>query len=415
MKHDRLIFHIDVNSAFLSWESVYRLKQDPDAVDLRSIPSAVGGDSKSRHGIVLAKSTLARKYGVATGEPLASARRKCPSLTIVPSRFDFYIKCSQKLHHLLEDYTPDIEKFSIDEAFLDMTETIHLFGDPRETADAIRRRIDRELNLTVNIGISSNKLLAKMASDFEKPDRTHTLFPEEIQEKMWPLPLRDLFFVGSSAADKMNRIGLHTIGDMAACHERILKAHLGDKYGSQIHRYANGMDDEPVESREPANKGYGNRITLARDVSDFDTACQVLLALSETVGARLREERVRCNCICVELKDWQFVSRSHQLTLDTPTDSTQILYQNACRLLKEFWDLTPVRLIGLRTTRISEDSYEQLSLFETSQSRKMKELERAVDKIRGKYGIDSIKRASFLKEDALTDHAVSKKKHLHST
>ena len=346
---------------------------------------------------------------------MASARRKCPSLTIVPSRFDFYIKCSQKLHHLLEDYTPDIEKFSIDEAFLDMTETIHLFGDPRETADAIRRRIARELNFTVNIGISSNKLLAKMASDFEKPDRTHTLFPEEIQEKMWPLPLRDLFFVGSSAADKMNRIGLHTIGDMAACHERILKAHLGDKYGSQIHRYANGMDDEPVESREPANKGYGNRITLARDVSDFDTACHVLLALSETVGARLREERVRCNCICVELKDWQFVSRSHQLTLDTPTDSTQILYQNACRLLKEFWDLTPVRLIGLRTTRISEDSYEQLSLFETSQSRKMKELERAVDKIRGKYGIDSIKRASFLKEDALTDHAVSKKKHLHST
>lgn len=415
MKHDRLIFHIDVNSAFLSWESVYRLKQDPDSVDLRSIPSAVGGDSKSRHGIVLAKSTLARKYGVATGEPLASALRKCPSLTIVPSRFDFYIKCSQKLHHLLESYTPDIEKFSIDEAFLDMTETIHLFGEPEETADAIRRRIAGQLNFTVNIGISSNKLLAKMASDFEKPDRTHTLFPEEIQEKMWPLPLRDLFFVGSSAADKMNRIGLHTIGDMAACDERILKAHLGDKYGSQIHRYANGLDDDPVESREPANKGYGNRITLARDVSDFDTACQVLLALSETVGARLREEKVRCNCICVELKDWQFVNRSHQLTLDTPTDSTQVLYQNACRLLKEFWDLTPVRLIGLRTTRISEDSYEQLSLFETSQSRKMKELERAVDKIRGKYGIDSIKRASFLKEDALTDHAVSKKKHLHSS
>ena len=150
-----------------------------------------------------------------------------------------------------------------------------------------------------------------------------------------------------------------------------------------------GRQDEP--DRPAHHRGYGNRITLARDVSDFDTACQVLLALSETVGARLREERVRCNCICVELKDWQFVSRSHQLTLDTPTDSTQILYQNACRLLKEFWDLTPVRLIGLRTTRISEDSYEQLSLFETSQSRKMKELERAVDKIRGKYGIDSIK------------------------
>ncbi len=412
MGHDRLIFHIDVNSAFLSWESVYRLEQDPEALDLRAIPSAVGGDSKSRHGIVLAKSTPAKKYGVATGEPLVNALRKCPELTVVPSRFDLYLKCSKKLIRLLEDYTPDIEKFSIDEAFLDMTETIHLFGSPLKTADQIRQRIARELKFTVNIGISSNKLLAKMASDFEKPDKIHTLFPEEIREKMWPLPLRDLFFVGSSAADKMNRIGLHTIGDIAACDVRILKSHLGNKYGALIHRYANGLDDEPVADREPVNKGYGNSITLSRDVSDYDTAFQVLLALSETVGARLREDHIRCNCICVEIKDWQFNSRSHQLTLDAPTDSTYVLHQNACRLLKEFWDLTPVRLIGLRTSQISEDSYEQLSLFDTGQSRKMQDLERAVDKIRGKYGTDIIKRASFLKKDALTDHAVSKAKHL---
>lgn len=412
MGHDRLIFHIDVNSAFLSWESVYRLEQDPEALDLRAIPSAVGGDSKSRHGIVLAKSTPAKKYGVATGEPLVNALRKCPELTVVPSRFDLYLKCSKKLIRLLEDYTPDIEKFSIDEAFLDMTETIHLFGSPLKTADQIRQRIARELKFTVNIGISSNKLLAKMASDFEKPDKIHTLFPEEIREKMWPLPLRDLFFVGSSAADKMNRIGLHTIGDIAACDVRILKSHLGNKYGALIHRYANGLDDEPVADRAHVNKGYGNSITLSRDVSDYGTAFQVLLALSETVGARLREDHIRCNCICVEIKDWQFNSRSHQLTLDAPTDSTYVLHQNACRLLKEFWDLTPVRLIGLRTSQISEDSYEQLSLFDTGQSRKIQDLERAVDKIRGKYGTDIIKRASFLKKDALTDHAVSKAKHL---
>lgn len=412
MENNRLIFHIDVNSAFLSWESVYRLEKDREAVDLRTIPAAIGGDSKSRHGIVLAKSTLARKAGVVTGEPLVSAYRKCPDLTVVPSRFELYTKCSQRLIRLLMDYTPDIEKFSIDEAFLDMTETIHLFGDPIKTADKIRQRILDELKFTVNIGISSNKLLAKMASDFEKPDRTHTLFPNEIPDKMWPLPLRELFFVGSSAADKMNRIGLHTIGDIASCDIQILQAHLGDKYGTQIHRYANGIDEEPVADREPASKGYGNSITLPRDVSDYETACQVLLALSETVGARLREENVRCNCICVELKDWQFTNRSHQLTLNTSTDSTSVLYQNACRLLKEFWDLTPVRLIGLRASQISEDSYEQLSLFETDQSKKMRELERTVDKIRGKYGVDSIKRASFLREDALTDHAVSKKKHL---
>ncbi len=165
-------------------------------------------------------------------------------------------------------------------------------------------------------------------------------------------------------------------------------------------------------SRGPANKGYGNSITLSRDVSDYGTACQVLLALSETVGARLREENVRCSCICVELKDWKFSTQSHQLTLSAPTDSTWGLYGHACRLLKEFWDLRPVRLIGLRASQVSEGPYEQLSLFDTEQSRKMKELEKAVDKIRGKYGVDSIKRASFLKEDALVDHAVSKKKHL---
>lgn len=411
MSPRRLIFHIDVNSAFLSWESVYRLENTPGEIDLRTIPSAVGGDSKSRHGVILAKSIPAKKLGVTTGEPLVSALRKCPDLVIVPSRFDFYIKCSKKLISLLENYTPDIEKFSIDEAFLDMTGTIHLFGDPIQTAHEIRERIFRELKFTVNIGISSNKLLAKMASDFEKPDKTHTLFPEEIEKKMWPLPLRHLLFVGESAAEKMKRIGLHTIGDVAMCDVPVLKAHLGDKYGTMIHRYANGIDDEPVESREPANKGYGNSITLPRDVADYDTACQVLLALSETVGARLREEKVRCNCICVELKDWQFRTQSHQLTLIVPTDSTTILYENACRLLKEFWNLTPVRLIGLRTSRISEDSYEQISLFETHQSQKMKELEKAVDKIRGKYGIDSVKRASFLKKDSLVDHAVSKKKY----
>lgn len=412
MERQRLIFHIDVNSAFLSWESVYRLKMDPEALDLRTIPSAVGGDASSRHGIVLAKSTPAKKYGITTAEPLVSALRKCPELLIVPSRFDLYLEYSRKLIHLLEDYTPDIEKFSIDEAFLDMTETIHLFGAPEEVADRIRERIHRELGFTVNVGIAPNKLLAKMASDFEKPDRTHTLFAGEIPKKMWPLPLRSLFFVGSSAAARMERIGLHTIGDVAACDLHILKNHLGSKYGTLIHRYANGIDDEPVAEREPLNKGYGNSITLSSDVSDYDTACQVLLALSETVGARLREAQVRCNCVCVELKDWQFNTQSHQMTLSTPTDSTSVLYQNACRLLREFWDLTPVRLIGLRTSHISEDQFEQLSLFENEQSRKMKELEKAVDSIRGKYGIDSIKRASFLKEDAVVDHAVSKKKHL---
>lgn len=408
----RIIFHIDVNSAFLSWESVYRLSHNPDALDLRTIPSIVGGDQASRHGIVLAKSTPAKKFGITTGEPIAQALKKCPELTIVPSRFDYYLESSEKLIHILEEYTPDIEKFSIDEAFLDMTDTIHLFGEPVETACKIRQRIKTELGFTVNVGISSNKLLAKMASDFEKPDRCHTLWPWEITEKLWPLSVRDLFFVGGSAEKKMNDLGLHTIYDLAHCNLQVLKAHLGEKYGIQIYNYANGIDDEPVEEREPLNKGYGNSVTLSRDVDDYDTACQVLLSLCETVGARLRRDHVVCGCVCVELKDWKFRTISHQTTLETATDSTTVLYENACRLLKDFWDFTPVRLIGVRTSKISDETYIQLSFFDSARNEKLEQMEKAVDTIRGKYGIDSIKRASFLKSDTIVDHAASKKKHL---
>lgn len=412
MERERLIFHIDVNSAFLSWESVARLREDPAALDLRTIPSAVGGDASKRHGIVLAKSTPAKAFGVATGEPLAQALRKCPSLVVVPSHYELYVSFSRKLIHLLEDYTPDIEKFSIDEAFLDMTETIHLFGSPAETADAIRRRVREELGFTVNVGIAPNKLLAKMASDFEKPDRTHTLFREEIPSKMWPLPIRDLFLVGGAAQRKMEAMGLRTIGDLARCDLELLKSQLGDKYSRQIHRYANGIDDEPVEERTAVNKGYGNRITLARDVSDTETACQVLLSLAETVGARLRADHVLCNQVCVELKDWRFHSSSHQGALQFPTDSTSVIYEEACRLLREFWDGTPVRLIGIRTGKISDHAFVQMSLFETEQDRKRLKMEQAVDQIRSRFGTDSIKRASFLKKDSLVEHAASRHKHL---
>ena len=406
----RIIFHIDVNSAFLSWEAVFRLSQDKEALDLRDVPSAVGGDRASRHGIVLAKSTPAKKYGITTGEPLAQALKKCPDLIVVPSRFEVYHDFSQRLLQILEEYTPDIEKFSIDEAFLDMTSTIHLFGAP--VTDQIRERVKKELGFTVNVGIAPNKLLAKMASDFEKPDRCHTLWTEEIPQKMWPLPVRDLFFVGASAEKKMQSIGIHTIRDLAHCDLQILKFHLGDKYAAQILCYANGIDEDPVAKREPVSKGYGNSITLSRDVSDYDTAFQVLLSLCETVGIRLRKDNVLCSCVCVELKDWDFHVHSHQMTLDIPTDSTTLLYQNSCKLLREFWDLTPVRLIGVRASQISDDGFTQLSLFDTRKSQKLEQMDRAIDRIRQKYGVDSIKRASFLNQEALVEHAAGKKKHL---
>lgn len=412
MEQNRLIFHIDVNSAFLSWESVYRLSQDPSAQDLRLIPSAVGGDAASRHGIVLAKSTPAKRFGVTTGEPLISARRKCPQLMVVPSRFDYYIQCSEKMMDLLNDYTPDSEQFSIDETFLDMTSTIHLFGDPVETAEKIRERIKKELKFTVNIGIAPNKLLAKMASDFEKPDRCHTLYTEEIPDKLWPLPVRDLFSVGQSAQKKLESIGITTIGQLAKCDLNVLKHHLGDKYAAFIHQYANGIDDSPVAPKEPVHKGYGNSVTLSRDVDCYKDAFQVLLSLSETVGARLRARHVLCSNICVELKDWNFRQYSHQVNLADPTDSTALIYQTACRLLKEFWDLTPVRLIGIRASKIQEETFRQMSLFDDPKKQKQSEMEKTVDAIRERFGTDSIKRASFLQKDAIVDHAAGKKKHL---
>lgn len=412
MSTEPLIFHIDVNSAFLSWESADRIRHNPDALDLRTIPSAVGGDATKRHGIVLAKSTPAKQFGITTGEPIAQALRKCPELTVVPARFPIYLEYSKKLMDLLSDYTPDIEKFSIDEAFLDMTSTIHLFGSAHDTANQIRERVYQELGFTVNIGIAPNKLLAKMASDFKKPNLCHTLFTEEIKTKMWPLPIGELFFVGHSAKQKLKGIGIHTIGQLAACDIKYLKHLLGEKYAVLIHDYACGIDHSVVSQKEPVNKGYGNSTTLSKDVDEIETARYVLLSLSETVGARLRGDHVMCDCICVEIKDWDFHTQSHQVTLNGPTDSTSVLYEHACKLLEEFWDRTPLRLIGLRATKISDEGYLQINLFESEQSRKMKEMEKAVDHIRSKFGTDSVKRASFLKKDQIVDHATGKEKHM---
>lgn len=330
----------------------------------------------------------------------------------MPSHFDLYLDYSGRLLKLLESYSPDIEKSSIDEAFLDMTGTIHLFGDPVSTAGQIRERIHRELGFTVNIGIAPNKLLAKMASDFQKPDMCHTLFTDEIPVKMWPLPIQELFFVGRAAGQKLTHIGIHTIGQLAACDVNLLKPHLGDRYATLIHSYANGIDNDPVEERDPVYKGYGNSITLSKDIETYEAACQVILSLSETVGARLRAGHVLCNCICVEIKDWDFHTQSHQLTLPHPTDSTSVIYENACELLKEFWDQTPLRLIGVRTTKISDENYCQLSLFEPEEFRKRKEMEKTVDQIRNRFGTDSIKRASFLQNNSVVDHACGKNKHL---
>lgn len=280
---DKIIFHIDVNSAFLSWEAVYRLAHKGGREDLRKIASAVGGDMALRHGIILAKSIPAKKYGIKTGETILEAKRKCPPLVLVPPNYNLYEQCSAAFMEILREYSDTVEQYSIDEAFIDMSASCHLFGTPEETAEKIKNRIREELGFTVNIGISSNKLLAKMASDFQKPDRMHTLYPEEIKAKMWPLPVSELFFVGRATTGKLFSMGIRTIGELAAADPAWLKSVL-KKQGEIIWGFANGIDLSEVLEQPAPNKGYGNSTTTPYDVTDMETAEKVLLALSETVA-----------------------------------------------------------------------------------------------------------------------------------
>ena len=397
---DRIIFHIDVNSAFLSWEATYRIRELGDTEDLRLIPCVVGGSEESRHGIVLAKSELAKKYGVTTGEPLVDARRKCPNLKTVPANFPIYVEYSNKMMKILEDYSPDIEQYSIDECFLDMTGTRKLFGDPITAAHTIKERIHNELGFTVNIGISTNKLLAKMASDFKKPNLVHTLFPDEIETKMWPLPVSELFFVGRQTAKRLYALGIFTIGDLAHTDKSIIQNNLKG-HGTVIWEFANGigdsMDDVANKNRKPANKGYSNETTLAFDVTDARLAKEILLSLTETVATRIRADKSYISVVSVYFVDNEFRQTSRQITLDSATNVTNEIYHHVCLLFDQLWNGNPIRLLGVHTSRATNQVHRQYSLFEEQNVEKLSKLDSAIDAIRHKYGDDSIKRAAFIK------------------
>ena len=314
MSLGKVIFHIDVNSAFLSWEAVYRLHHLGWKGDLREQVSAVGGDMAMRHGIILAKSIPAKKYRIQTGESILEAKQKCPNLILVPPNYGLYERCSKAFMGILQEYSPAVEQYSIDEAFVDMTGTELLWGTPVEAAEKMRRQIKERLGFTVNIGISENKLLAKMASDFQKPDRVHTLWKSEIRNKMWPLPVSDLFFVGRATTKTLFKLGIRTIGDLAKSNPGYLKQHL-KKHGEVIWGFANGIDVSVVQSAPPANKGYGNSTTIPFDVTDASTAKLVLLALAETVGSRLRGAGVRAEVIAVGIKNYDLSYRKFRDTI----------------------------------------------------------------------------------------------------
>ena len=391
---ERIIFHIDVNNAYLSWEALYRIQELGESLDLRTIPSAIGGDRESRHGIILAKSMPARSYGVQTAETIGEALKKCPNLVIVPPRRWVYKENSRKLMELLREYSPAVEQFSIDEAFVDMTGVSReMTSDPVLAAEVLRQAVRDRLGFTVNIGVSCNKMLAKMASDFQKPDRVHSLFPDEIREKMWPLPIRRLLFVGRSTEQKLYNLGIRTIGDLAHSDKAIICSRLG-KHGAMVYNYANGIDESPVAAQAPDSKGYGNSTTISHDVTDSHEAKDVLRRLCDSVGKRLQKDHVRARVVAVSIKNSDFMRYSHQCTLATATDSPAELYQQACRLFDECWDGSPVRLLGVSTSKITKDSLQQLNLFDHEKLEKKQRLESAIDSIRSRYGKNAVMRAS---------------------
>lgn len=394
---NRIIFHVDVNSAYLSWEACYRLHHLGAALDLRTVASAVCGDMSLRRGIVLAKSTPAKSYGIQSGMTVPEARKRCPELVMVPPNYSLYETCSGAFLALLREYTPDVEVYSIDEAFMDMTSSVGLFGTPKDTADLIRRRIREELGFTVNIGISDCKVLAKMAGELKKPDLTHTLFPNEIQKKLWCLPVSELFFAGPASVRTLTKLGIHTIGELARTDPSLLKLHL-KKHGEILWAFANGIDFASVEATPPPQKGYGNSTTLPFDAKDASTARLVLLALAETVAARLRAAGMRAELISIGIRDNDFHSSSRQMRLPAATNITLELYHHACLLFDSLWDKkSPVRHLAIHTGRLSDGSgMRQIDLFDTTDYVRLEKLDKMVDDVRRRYGIDALKRASFL-------------------
>jgi DNA polymerase-4 len=393
----RIIFHIDVNSAFLSWTAAYRVRVLGETFDLRAVPSVVAGDRESRHSIVLAKSRPAKRFGIQTGEPLGKARDKCPGLVVAEPDYGLYTAASRSLMALLRTVSPAVEQFSIDEAWADMTGTESLCGPPVLAAERLKNRIREELGFTVNIGISCNKLLAKMAGDFEKPDKVHTLFPPELPDKLWPLPAGELFFVGRATEDKLRLMGIRTIGQLAAADPVFLKQKLG-RQGETIWQFANGRDTGELQTVQPANKGYGNSYTTPCDVTTRAFGRQVLLSLCETVGMRMRRDDWAGRCLAVHIRSNLFEESSRQRQLPAATNGTDELYRAACALFDELWDgATPLRQLGVQVTKLSRGEARQCSFFDSTDYERLGRLDAAVDAIRDKYGEDALLRATFLK------------------
>ena len=390
---DRKILHVDVNNAFLSWTAVHMLKNGY-SVDIRTIPSIIGGDEEKRSGIVLAKSPIAKKFGIVTGEPIYFARKKCNKLEMFPCDFEVFNKYSNALYKLLLEYTDIIERFSIDECFLDMTH--HLAGRKLEDiAYEINSRVEKELGFTVNVGVSSNKLLAKMASDFEKPNKVHTLYEYEIEDKMWPLPVSELFMIGKKTVPKLYNLRIKTIGDLAKADKEFIIKRFG-KFGITMWNYANGIDDSEVNNKFELPKSIGNSVTLPNDLTSIDEINKIILALSEQVSFRLRKYDLVATTVNVQLRTKDFIDHSHQKQLKYATSSTKEILELAKEIAKEMYHGEAIRLVGVRVDNLEAKDEIQISFFSDENEAKQEKIDSVLDSLKNKFGYNAITRAGKL-------------------
>jgi DNA polymerase-4 len=390
---EKIIFHIDVNNAFLSWTAVDMLNKGYK-IDIRTIPSIIGGDEESRHGIVLAKSPVAKKFGIKTAMPIFQAKQMCPWLKVFESDFRLYSHYSKLLYELFLTYTPLVERFSIDECFLDLTNSIPKGKTYLELANEISQKIKSLWGYTVNIGIAHNKLLAKMASDLEKPDKIHTILTQkEIEDKMWPLPVNELLFVGKQTASKLNLIGIKTIGELAKYDETKLIKIFG-KYGKSMHESANGISTSEVNPIREKPKSISQETTLPKDISSIEEINEIVVDLSNEVSYRLRKEKMKANVISVDLKTNTFQSFSHQKKLLQPTNSTKVIINEAKKLVEEMYDKKlPIRLVGVKVDKLIDMNGDiQISLLNESIDTKQEKIDSALDQINSKYKKGLIKR-----------------------
>lgn len=393
---ERIIFHIDVNNAFLSWTAVKLLQEGYD-IDIRTIPSIIAGDESLRHGIVLAKSPVAKKYGIITAETTYSAKRKCKDVKMFPADMNYYHAKSKELMMYLSQFTPQIEQFSVDECFLDMSNTSFLYKDLINLAYTIKDYIKQHFGYTVNIGIANNKLCAKMASDFEKPDRVHTLFKEEIEKKMWPLPVGDLFMIGKKTQIKLKEMDINTIGDLAKTDIAKLTK-IFKSQGTVMWEYANGIDDSKVESEQLKNKCISVSETLPKDIDDIQKLKKVLFHQSERIGLELRKQEQYAQIIAVTLKTNEFKSYSKQHKLANATNLSEEIYKEAIKILEECYMGDSIRNIGIRLSNLKEKRNIQMSLFEKKDQTKEDEIQKTVDSINMKFGNNVIMKAALLEQ-----------------